>query len=262
MEPAKFGPFLRETRRQRGWTQEQLAERLHVSGAAVSKWENGKCLPDLSKLEDLADILDLSIWEVMRCEACGPEESPVPRQAAAEVFSETVKVVERKEQRRRRAAAAVLAAVLCGAALALLLHYFPVYHVAHVPLYYYDGQEISMLLYIGSREERCTAQAVLAQAERAFSDIGQSSYEEAVKTYGQLGRYCITDDRVSAETHRLDLWSARFEGRTGYMWVYYSREGFDETGERVTGSRKIPTLWRLGKNWDGNWVVMDIREHP
>lgn len=262
MEPAKFGPFLRETRRQRGWTQEQLAERLHVSGAAVSKWENGKCLPDLSKLEDLADILDLSIWEVMRCEACGPEESPIPRQAAAEVFSETVKVVERKEQRRRRFTAAVLAAVLCGAALALLLHYFPVHHVAHVPLYYYDGQEISMLLYIGSREERRTAQAVLAQAERAFSDIGLSSDEEAVKTYGQLGRYCITDDRVSAETHRLDLWSARFQGRTGYMWVYYSREGFDETGKRVTGSWKIPTLWRLGKNWDGDWVVMDIREHP
>lgn len=41
MEPGKFGPFLRDLRTRRGLTQEQVAEALHVSGAAVSKWENG-----------------------------------------------------------------------------------------------------------------------------------------------------------------------------------------------------------------------------
>lgn len=258
MEPKTFGPFLRETRKRRGLTQEQLAERLRVSGAAVSKWENGRCLPDLSKIGDLADVLDLSVLELMKCEIHGVGEVPAPRQAMSEVFSETVKTVER---RRRRLTAAVLAAAVCAAVLAILLHYFPMHHMAHVPLYYYDGQEISMLLYIGSREERRTAQAVLAQAERAFSDVGLS-YEEAENAYGQLGRYCITDDRVSAETHQLELWSARFDGSTGYMWIHYSRSGYDKTGKKVTGSRAVAALWHLGKNWDGDWVVMDIREHP
>ena len=41
MEPGKFGPFLRGLRTRRGLTQEQAARRLHVSGAAVSKWESG-----------------------------------------------------------------------------------------------------------------------------------------------------------------------------------------------------------------------------
>lgn len=41
MEPGKFGPYLRELRTRRGLTQEQVAEALRVSGAAVSKWENG-----------------------------------------------------------------------------------------------------------------------------------------------------------------------------------------------------------------------------
>mgnify|MGYP002801308832 CR=1 FL=1 len=41
MEPGKFGPFLRDLRTRRGLTQEQVAEALHVSGAAVSKWKTG-----------------------------------------------------------------------------------------------------------------------------------------------------------------------------------------------------------------------------
>ena len=44
MEPGKFGPFLRELRTRRGLTQEQVAEALRVSGAVVSKWENGDSL--------------------------------------------------------------------------------------------------------------------------------------------------------------------------------------------------------------------------
>lgn len=260
MEPQKFGPFLREARKQRGLTQEQLAEQLHVSGAAISKWENGRCLPELSKIEDLAEMLDLSVLEVMKCEISGAEEASTPRQAMSEVFAETVKTVERRN--KRRLALAVSAAV-CAAALAACLHYFPVYHIAQVWLpSYYDTGEVSLLAYIGSREDRRIAQTVLDQAEQAFSDIGQSSYEEAIKTYGQLGGYCITGGRVSTETHQLDLWSANFDGRTGYMWVYYSRAGFDEAGKKVTGSTDIPALWRLGKTWDGDWVVMDIKEHP
>lgn len=260
MEPKKFGPFLREIRKQRGLTQEQLAERLHVSAAAVSKWENGKCLPDLAKIGDLADVLDLSILEIMKCETC-EEETPAPRQAQSEVLAETVKAVEQNERRRRRLTAAALAAAACAAALAVLLHYFPVYHIAQVPLYYYDAQEVSLLAYIGSREERRTAQTILARAEQAFSAIGLSC-EEAEETYGQLGRYCNTHDGVSTESHKLELWSARFDGRTGYMWIHYSQNGYDKTGKKVTGSRNVTALWRLGQNWDGDWVVMDVREHP
>lgn len=69
MEPGKFGPFLRDLRTRRGLTQEQVAEALHVSGAAVSKWENGKCLPDLTKLETLAEILHVGMLDLMQCRA-------------------------------------------------------------------------------------------------------------------------------------------------------------------------------------------------
>lgn len=259
MEPKTFSPFLRELRKRRGLTQEQLAEGLHVSGAAVSKWENGKCLPDISKIGDLAALLDVSVLEVMKCEMSGTGEAPAPRQAMSEVFSETVKTVERRNRRRLVLAASM---ALCAAALAVLLHYFPVHHIPQVPLDCYKAREVSLLLHIGSREERQVARTVLDQAELAFSDLSLSR-EEADETYGQLGAYCIDKDRgVSAETHKLELWAVRLYGNYGYMWVYYSREGLDENGETVTGSWKVPTLWRLGKAWDGHWVVKEIKESP
>ena len=44
----KFGAFVAELRREKGMTQKELAERLFVSDKAVSKWERGLSLPDIS----------------------------------------------------------------------------------------------------------------------------------------------------------------------------------------------------------------------
>lgn len=52
---------IRELRRARGLTQEQLAAAMGVSGAAVSKWETGQCAPDLSLLAALADYFEVSV---------------------------------------------------------------------------------------------------------------------------------------------------------------------------------------------------------
>ena len=261
MEPSRFGPFLRQMRTERGLTQEQLAERMRVSAAAVSKWETGKCLPDLSKLEDLAELLDLSILELMNCARTdGPP--PPPRQAMSQVFSETVKTVERRGRRR---IAAAMSAALCAAALAVFLHYVPLHHVykAWWPSYY-DTGDISMLAYIGSREDRQAARPVMALAEQAFSDISLTR-EKARQTYGQLARYCLDREAypdVASEEHTLRLWSARLGGGDGYLWVHYSQAGYDQDGETVTGSFDIPSLWRLEKDRSGRWVVVDVKEHP
>lgn len=57
----KTGKRISSLRRERGYTGEALAERLQVSPQAVSKWENGKCLPETAILPALAEALDCSI---------------------------------------------------------------------------------------------------------------------------------------------------------------------------------------------------------
>ena len=61
----RFGAFISQLRRERGMTQKELAERLHVSDKAVSKWERGLSLPDISLLQPLAETFDISVTEVL-----------------------------------------------------------------------------------------------------------------------------------------------------------------------------------------------------
>ncbi len=59
------GAVIRRAREEKHLTQEQLAETLHVSSKAVSKWETGAGFPDVSLLEPLAQALDLSVIELL-----------------------------------------------------------------------------------------------------------------------------------------------------------------------------------------------------
>ncbi len=70
MEQQKIGAFLRQLRRERNLTQEQLAERLGVSNRSVSRWENGATLPDLGLLVELADFYQVDLGELIRGERC------------------------------------------------------------------------------------------------------------------------------------------------------------------------------------------------
>ena len=62
----KFGAFLAQLRKERGLTQKELAERLFVSDKAVSKWERCQSLPDVALLLPLAEILGVSVTELLR----------------------------------------------------------------------------------------------------------------------------------------------------------------------------------------------------
>ena len=63
------GEVIRRLREGKGLTQEELAERIHVGGKAVSKWETGKGFPDVSLLEPLAQALGISVIELFSGDA-------------------------------------------------------------------------------------------------------------------------------------------------------------------------------------------------
>lgn len=68
MDLKKIGSFLKELRKEKGITQEELAEMLYVSGRTVSRWETGTNMPDISLLVDIAEIFDVSIPEIINGE--------------------------------------------------------------------------------------------------------------------------------------------------------------------------------------------------
>ena len=68
----KFSEKLTELRHSRGWSQEQLGERLGVTRQTVSKWELGSTTPELEKLAMMSDIFGVSTDELIKGE---PQEA-------------------------------------------------------------------------------------------------------------------------------------------------------------------------------------------
>lgn len=61
MYQIKIGKFIQERRKEKRLTQSELAEKLDVTDRAVSKWENGNCIPDASNIQELCKILNITI---------------------------------------------------------------------------------------------------------------------------------------------------------------------------------------------------------
>ena len=65
MNQTTIGSYIAQKRRAQNLTQEQLAEKLGVSNKTISKWENGKCMPDYSIIQKRCTALHVTLSELM-----------------------------------------------------------------------------------------------------------------------------------------------------------------------------------------------------
>ena len=65
MNQIKIGNFIEECRKKRNLTQMKFAEKLNITDRAISKWENGKAMPDSSIMLDLCKELKISVNELL-----------------------------------------------------------------------------------------------------------------------------------------------------------------------------------------------------
>ncbi len=80
MDQEKLGKFIEKLRKDKNWTQKDLGEKLGVSNGAVSKWECGNNLPDISMLEPLSKALDISVMNLLNCQEPSEEERELEKQ--------------------------------------------------------------------------------------------------------------------------------------------------------------------------------------
>ena len=183
----------------------------------------------------------------------------------AEVLK-SMKAIRRRFQKKAFRVGAIIAAIIIT--IGVLIHIFPVYRIMHIgPMTmgnYYSNEQIARALYIGSASDRREAQAVLRLADKAFNDVHSTSAENE-EEYGLLARYATPTDSygdVAFNEHSLELWSAHLGEDEGWIWVFYSSETFNHDGNMACGSWRIPSLWKVEKDDTGEWVVVQIKEHP
>ena len=111
MDYQKTGTLIARRRREKGLTQKELGQRLHVSDRAVSKWERGLNFPDAALFEPLCQELDLTVTELLR----GEQEEPTPVQLEQTVADAVAlaRVKERRARQNKQTALGLLGVVLC-----------------------------------------------------------------------------------------------------------------------------------------------------
>ena len=138
MDKTQFGAFVAQNRKELGWTQRELADRLHVTDKAVSKWERGLSYPDVTLLEPLAAAFGMGVTELVSCKRGEPSPAPSewaewekppkeeerPEEAAVQtlldISGESLHT-ERKRGRRRTVLLAALAVLLAALAVLIVL---------------------------------------------------------------------------------------------------------------------------------------------
>lgn len=99
MNPQVFGMFIQARRKELGLSQSELAEKLHVTAKAVSRWERGVGFPDIKLLEPLADALQITLIELMQSQKM---EKHIPGETAATVMSDTVTAIRQQGELSRK----------------------------------------------------------------------------------------------------------------------------------------------------------------
>ena len=120
LDNIQFGQFVAHLRKEKNITQKELADRLHVTDKAVSKWETGKGFPDLKLLEPLAQELGVSLVELLQ-----GERTPSPTLTKEEAGQAAVQAMEQSQKNTARRYLKLFRWLLTGIGIWCLLSCLP-----------------------------------------------------------------------------------------------------------------------------------------
>ena len=102
MDTIKIGKFLKELRKEKGLTQEQLGEKVGVTNKTVSRWENGHYLPPVECLSIMSELYNVSINEMIAGQRLEKEEFEALISATDNNLSEALELSESVYKKRER----------------------------------------------------------------------------------------------------------------------------------------------------------------
>lgn len=110
MEASKFGSFLAQLRKEQNMTQSELANKLQVTDKAVSRWERGIGLPDISTLEPLSDALHVTVLELLRSERIDHQD--IPFEAVSEAVIDTIRIAADQQKSLKKRILTILLTIM------------------------------------------------------------------------------------------------------------------------------------------------------
>ena len=176
MNNKKIGEFISFLRKEKGLTQIELAEKLFVTDKAVSKWERGLSLPDITVLEKLASELDVKVEEILH----GERENKKQKEERP--------VIKREQKRQLILIALLILGTVVLIAFFIIFDYIK-YHPSTIKIGDNDYKMSNYLLEEKGLEE---LQNIVEKSEKATDDYNVSYMEIEVSKRGKLENFTLT----------------------------------------------------------------------
>lgn len=181
MDAEKTGKLIASVRGERGLTQQQLAQQLHISHTTVSKWERGSGFPDVSLIEPLSQTLDLTVAELFQGER--REDAAMPD--LEDLLTDVVQASQQEMRRKWRAGVTMLLG--CVAVVLALIFFSP--HPMPKLRGFYQSEFC---------DRYCLQLSVSEDDNNSFVQyINNCVVNEGTWTAGKDGRYHLQGDHAS-----------------------------------------------------------------
>ena len=238
MDAEKTGRLISALRKEKNMTQQQLAEQLYVSDKAVSRWETGRGFPEITVLEEIARLLDVSVAEIIKGERF---EGTVSAHEAESIMDDGISISKNYVEQKRRSH------ILYGFLAGVILLIIAITHL-NSPIYFNDPDEIMEIRQIDG------------QMIAVVMDENVAGYKVENVT-DEAGEQCSF---ISCYSSRSYQWFGKKEkkiallsedGKTGYVY-YYPCEGEDKliwSQDGEAPSYGVVTLPRLVYNY---WILL------
>lgn len=173
MEQGKTGRFIAECRKEKGYSQKQLAERLNVTEQAVSRWERGIGYPDITLLIPLSRELDVSVLEVM--EGCRME-----KEVSKQEVEHSIEYYMASSMDSRKPLGHAMTGLLIWLGVFLMVGVFLVFSltggyyegadIAAVTGYYFSVGSLISIFWVGKVKKLAVEYGVIAEREYEYQE--------------------------------------------------------------------------------------------
>ena len=239
MNIEKTGQFIAELRREKQFTQAQLADAIRVSDKAVSRWETGRGLPDIDNLEALSECLDVSIAELIKGERI---IEPVSGDELSDIASDGLSLTRSLIAKRK------ITSTLLGFVLGLIIIIIVVIHMMS-PVYIKDpGNALTI--------EELSDGSIVAVLDENVSgyDIDRLRDQDSGRSLAFIGCYHTGGDQLFGKSNEILV---RIGNKSEIDEVYYyPADGGDVLiyGDKsATENGGVVTLPRLVYNY---WLII------
>lgn len=232
MNQIKIGEFIASLRKEKNMSQKDLADKLNVSISAISKWERGKCLPDVSLFNDLCEILSISINELLK------GEKKVENKETNKIVTQYLEYKEKLNKKRRLYQSII--SVLVIIVLLLFIYFVNSYKTIDVYILsgYNDNFKYQNGMLIKSKEDNAFVDGNLTFADRSISSdkilytafyIKDNEKYYFISETHSLGGYSVGQNNIldEANGHNIVLWIAYLDENDNVQYeelpLYYER---------------------------------------